>query len=246
MTDLIKYGAVDSEVKNALAKSMDSAIEIIIPDDISPAMAVRWSRGISILLDRNESERAVWLQAAGRLHFLARENRAILEEADCQTISDYEAKVLVCKNHLATVWKYSRAYKAFPGLTPSDVAEIGSTNLEIASRVVPPDASPSQRKRILQRAKELPTKEFRDWIEQKSGVSAPGETTTDSFPLIGSAADVKHLKTWLADPRFVEFTGAANPTPLQMILAAIEEASSVFPKEPEKIQTGAQEEGGGW
>lgn len=231
MTDLVKFSKTESELLAEIRAWKDQPIEVSIPEDTDPKTVVRWSKIGSSLIDKNDSERAILLQILGRLHFLARTNPAILEAAKCENLKEYEETVLVCRNHRATVYKFSSAYKALPELTPADAAEIGSTNLEIAAKVTPKDASASQRKKIIAKAKELSTEQFREWAEGESGVSSKGATSTDSFTLIGSGEEIREFKEFLAMPGFREHAGTDRP--IAMVLAAIKESSTEWGDGPE-------------
>lgn len=242
-TELVKFSKGEAELRAKIIAGHDESIEITLPDDIEPEVAVKWSQYAALLLDRNDSERAVYLQCAGRLHYLARTRQDILKAAKCKTLEEYEERILKCRNHRSTIYKISTGYKSFPSLTPDDVAEIGTVNLERASKIAK-DASPAQKKRILDKAKELDTETFKVWVEEKSGLSSAGETTGASFQLFGTSAQIDELKTWLADAALIDWAGTNQP--IGVVLAAIQSATTeIGEKSEEKIQVG-QEPAEGW
>ncbi len=206
-----------------LTELRDSPIEAIIPDDTTAKEVVEWGRTLASLYDRNDGERAIILHSMGRIHFMARMNPAVLEEAECATMTEYEDKILKCRDHRSTIWKISSGYKAFPGLTPKDIADIGTTNLERASKIAD-GKSPKQKKEIIAKAKELPTEEFKVWVEEESGHSAKGATTGATFPLIGSLEEITNLKEDLAEQMFIVWVGSNRP--MDMIAQAINESKS--------------------
>jgi len=226
-TELAKLSKSEMKLMGALLSGENKAIEISIPDDLAPKTAVEWSKLTASLLDKNDGERAILLQVAGRLHFLARNNPKILEESGCENLSEYEDRILNCRDHRTTIWKYSSAYKAFPELTLAAAATIGTTNLARAAKIAN-GASESQKAEILEHAKEAPEK-FKEWAEEKSGLSAPGATTGAMFQLFGSKEQVDELKEFLADEGFRGHSGSDHP--LSMILSAIKEASTEWAKQ---------------
>ncbi len=110
-------------------------------------------------------------------------------------------------------------------------------------------ASASQKKKILEKAAELNTAQFTDWIETKSGVAGKGDTTTDSFTLIGTSAQIGELKAWLAEQDLIEWAGV--DTPIGIVLAALQSATTEFKaaaaeESAEEIQVGAPDVEEGW
>lgn len=217
----------DTELLALLGDKHNRSIEIIIPDDLDPKKVVKWSRATASLLDQEDAKVSILLCAAGRLHFLARTNPEVLKAAKVETIKQFEDEVLKCRNHRATVYKFSTAYKALPGLTPDDAAAIGTTNLVVASKVAE-GLSESQRKELIQQAKK-PVSEFKVYVEETSGLSEKGATTMASFTLLGTAAEVSELKEWLCDKRFIE--AASSNAPMMMVLSAIQSWSAEWPAE---------------
>lgn len=210
-TELTKYTKGEQELVSELASGKNRSMEVLIPDDLDPKVVVQWSKAVSSLLDKTDSILSVYLQAAGRLLFVARKNPKVLEEARCGKIEDYIETILKCRNHRTTVYNYSSGYMTFPELTPAKAAEIGTVNLQIASKVAK-GKSQKQKATILEKAAELPTAEFREYVEQHSGVSGPGATTTGSFMLMGSTEEIQELKEYLA---------GTKKRPIEFILEAL-------------------------
>lgn len=225
MTELTKLTKTESELLGELLSGKNESLEVSIPDDLSPKKAVQWSKAAASLLDRRDGEMAVLLCAMGRLHYLARVNPAILKEAGVETVKDFEDTVLKCKNHRATVWKFSAAYKEFPEMTPDLAGAIGTTNLVLASNHAK-GKSKQQKAKILEKAQESPAK-FREFLEGPSGHAAPGDTTGGMFPLYGSSAQLAELREWLADPRFMSYAESKNA--IEMLLASIHGSSCEWP-----------------
>jgi hypothetical protein len=225
VSELQKLSKTESELLGELLSGKNESLEVSIPDDLSPKKAVQWSMAAASLLDRRDSEMAVLLCAMGRLHYLARINPAILKEAGVETVKDYEDNVLKCRQHRATIWKYSSAYREFPAMTPDEAGAIGTTNLVLASKVAK-GKSPRQKAEIIEKAKESPEK-FREFLEGPSGHAAPGDTTGATFPLYGSAAQIGEFKEWLADKRFMAY--AESNHAIEMVLAAIHGSSCEWP-----------------
>ena len=217
----------DTELLALLEDKHNRSIEVIIPEDSDPKKVVRWSKAVASMLDKEDGKIAVLLCAAGRLHALARDNAEILKAAGVETIKQFEDEVLRCHNHRATLYKFSSAYKALPGLTPDDAQAIGTTNLVRASKVAE-GLSDTQRKELIQQAKK-PVSEFKVYVEETSGLSEKGGTSIATFTLMGTAAEVAELREWLADKRFI--AAASSNAPMIMVLSAIQSWSAEWPPE---------------
>ena len=225
-TELAKPSKPELKLIGELLSGQNRSIEIAIPTDLAPKVAIEWSRLTASLLDKNDSERAILLHVAGRLHYLARNNKEILKEADCKDLLEYEDRILKCRNHHTTIYKYSMGYETFPQLTIEAAAQIGTTNLERATKIAK-TASEAQKQKILEKAT-LPVPEFKEWVEKESGLSAPGATTGAMFQLFGSKEQVEELKEWLANDEFRGHSGSDHPR--TMILGAIQEAHTEWRK----------------
>lgn len=239
-TELTKLSKTEQELMGEILSGKNKAIEISIPDDLPAKTIVKYTMSVSSLLHKNEGEKAVLIAVLGRLHFLARTNAEVLKEAECETLGDFEKLIGGSGASRSSIWAASAAYKTFPGLTPNDYSDIGSTNLGLASKACK-EASPAQKKKVLAAAVGKSTEEFKGWLEKKSGLSAPGENTASNYPLMGSKAQVDELREWLADDGFKDWAGSDQP--IAMILAAIHEATTQFETEPKAIAAPAKEDG---
>jgi hypothetical protein len=242
--DLTKTTKTELELIDKLLSGHNQSLEILIPEDLDPKKAVKWSKAAASLMDKKDGEVAVLLQCMARLHYLARTNPEILKEADCESIAEYEDKVLRCKQHRSTIWKFSRAYKAFPSLTPDQAAEIGTENLDRAAKVATSvGASDAQKATILEKAKTLTVDKFKVFIEEESGLSGKGETTSASLTLTGSKAEIDEIKGHFLNPRFIIHAGTDHP--IGMLLNVIHESEPGWPHEedePKSVQVGQTEE----
>lgn len=233
---LTSYTKAETELLEAVDAGKKKSLAEIFPDDLDPKLVVKWSRAAGSLVDKIDGKLATSLHVMGRFHFLARTNPAVLEEAGCETIDEYESKILKCKQHRSTVYKYSSAYAAFPTLTPEEAAAIGTESLSRATKVVnSAGASDSQKAEILEKAKSSSVQEFKDHVEKKSGLSAPGETNSISFRCAGTIAEVRELESFLRDPRFAAWAGTERD--IGKILAAIQSATTEW-EQGEVVQVG--------
>jgi hypothetical protein len=233
MMELSRLTKDEAALLEAFAEGKSDTIEVILPDTLSAKDVVKYADSAAKMLKRNDSERGVLLAAMGRLLFLAQSRPEILAMAKCLTIEDFMERMGVTASTRASVYAASKAYREFPGLSPNQYAEIGSTKLAIASREAK-GKSENQKAEILEHAsdKTKSVEEFRTWVENESGTSGPGETTISSFGLIGSLAEIKELREFLAEQAFVDWAGDSRP--IAMVLAAIKNASSEFMAQAEE------------
>ena len=142
--------------------------------------------------------------------------------------SYYEAELQNKGFAFSTLSQAKRIFGAFPDLSIERYAKIGPKMLEKAARACNPETSAAQKATLLEKAEESPSVErFTKFLEEGSGLSYKGKHTAAMFELFGNKDEVEQLKTWLADERFIEF--AKSKIPINMILSAIEESSSVWP-----------------
>lgn len=252
MSELVKYSKQEEELYRVISSAKDEELGVVFPDDLDPQLVVQYSESAGARLRHNEGEKGMLIAVLGRLHSLARNNPEVLRAAGCSTVTEYEDKILgVSKAARSSIWVASTAYLTFPKLTPAQCVKIGSSNLVIATRVCRgKDLSEKQKNRILE-AGEEGTDQFREFVEERSGISGPGETKAASFDLFGTEAEILDLRSWLADPRFLEATEEDDDRPIALILASIKSYSAEWKRSPKNDipphgpmpQDGA---GGGW
>ncbi len=230
MTELSKYTDVELELLREVEAGEKKSLSEVFPDNLLPELVVKWSRAAGSLVDKKDGELAISLHVAGRFHHLARINPEVLEYAGVKTMAEYEDQILKCKQHRSTVYKFSSAYLAFPELTTEQAAAIGTENLSRATRVAKSSgASDSQKKDLLEKAGSLPVQEFKDHVEKKSGLSAPGETNDITFRCAGTIAEVREIESFLRDARFGAWAGTERD--IGKILAAIQAATTEWKEE---------------
>ena len=218
-TELVKSLADDSFLASVLRRKKRSLTETV-PADIDPREALANIKECVSSLNKLGNATSVVGAILGAHMAIAAKRPEIYEAGGYDSLRAFEQGEIVDKVSHGSVWNYKLTAEQFPEMTVEQVLATGSTNLVRAARVCKSSgASASQKKKILEKAAELPTAQFTEWIETKSGVSEKGGTTTDSFLLIGSSAEVLTLKEDLADPHIEEVTGST--TPLGKILAAL-------------------------
>ena len=242
-TELVKLED-DSFIATVMRRKKRSLTEAV-PEDIEPREALANIKECVSSLNKLGNATSVVGAILGQHMAIMARRPEIYEAAGYASLREFEQAEIVDKISHGSVWNFKTIAETFPEEPVERILEIGSTNLVKAARVCKSiEASPSQKKKILEKAAELNTAQFTHWVEQRSGVSAPGETSTDNFLLIGSSAQIAQLKEALADQGFVEWAGTNQP--IGMLLAAIQEATSVFTspatEAPEVIQSGAEEE----
>lgn len=230
MTTLARLSKSEAQLLDKLEAIRDQPVGKIFPIDMPAREIVTWSRAIVSWHEKTDGEQAAKIHMLGCLHARARANPAVLKEADCKTIDEYEDKIFGGKKHISTIYKISSSYLAYPDLTPQDIIDIGTTNLVVATKLAgqTKDLSPRQRKEIVQQAKKS-VAEFKEWAEVDSGLSHRGALTLAEFKILGSQAEVDELREWLADKRFIQ--AASSNSPIMMILAAIQSWSAEWAPE---------------
>ena len=242
-TDLIKPLPDDSFL-TTIKKRRKKSLTETVPDDIDPREALANIKECVMYLGELGNATSAVGAILGRHMAIAAKRPEIYEAAGYDSLKAFEQAEIIDKVSHGSVWSYKAINEAFPDITIEQVLTTGSTNLLRAARVCKSiDASPSQRKKILDKAGELNTAQFTVEMEKITG---KGSTTTDSFLLIGSSADLAMLKEDLADPHIEEVTGAT--TPLGKILAALAmlKAEELPPQANEEIQVGAPDVEEGW
>ena len=239
-TDLIKPLPDDSFLASVLRKKKRSLLESV-PDDIDPREALANIKECVGALNKLGNATSFVGAMLGAHMAVVAKRPEIYEAAGYDSLCAFEEGEIISKVSHGSVYNYKLIAEQFPETPVETVLEIGSTNMVKAAQLCKSiAASPAQKKAVLEKASELNTAGFKAHVETITG---KGATTTESFPLIGPGDKIAELKEHLADPRFIEFAGASSP--LEMILAAIEESSSVWPHEEEKpLQTGTP--GDGW
>lgn len=238
-TELVKSLADDSFLASVLRRKKRSLTEAV-PADIDPREALANIKECVSSLNRLGNATSVVGAILGAHMAVVAKRPEIYEAAGYESLKSFEQAEIISKVSHGSVYNYKAIHEAFPEITIQEVLDTGSTNLVRAARVVKSigDASPSQKRKILDKAAELDTGAFTDWLETKSGVAGKGDTTTDSFLLIGSSAQIAELKQWLADSGLTDWAGTDQP--VEVVLRAIQAATAEFTSPAaEEIQTGA-------
>jgi len=226
-TELIKLTTNEDSLIAEVLKGRKKSLSQVVPEDIDPREALaNISRCVSALNKLGNASSLIGAYLGQHMAIMARRPE-IHQAAGYDTLDEYERAEVLDKISHGGVWVYKRIAEVFPDLTLEEIPKIGSTNLDRAAKVCKSaGATPAQKKKILEKAAELTTRQFTEYIENQSGLSGRGETESASFTLYGSKAEIDELKEHLADQGFKEWSGADRP--IAMILAAIQEATNVF------------------
>jgi hypothetical protein len=244
-TQLITLTASEEDLASVILKQRKISLSESVPQDIEPRECLANIKSCTSALKKlGGATRLIGAYLGQHMAIMAKRPE-IYEAAGYSSLDAYEKAEILDKIGHGTVWNYKLIAERFPNLELGRISKIRTDNLLTAAKICK-DASDSQKSKILDKAEELPVEEFREWVEQKSGLSGKGETTGATFPLMGSTAEITELKEWLADSGLIEWAGTDKP--VGIILAAIQSATSEFTspaKEPEVIQTG-QTPAGEW
>lgn len=226
VSELIPFSkSTDLEAIEAIRSNSDKSINQFFSSDLPAALVVKYTKEVSQVIGKNESEKAILISILGHLHSQARMRPEVLAEAGCGSIGEYE-KVVIEGNGASrsAIYAASTAFVVFPALTPSTAAKIGSGKLAIAARLCK-EASPGQKERILQWAEEESLKGFKEKLEAESIIER-GEMSMASFTLSGPALKIHEFVNWVNRKDFANWVESEDP--LEMILSAFQHASSEF------------------
>ncbi len=240
-TELVKALPDDSFLASVLRRKKRSLTETV-PPDIDPREALANIKECVTSLNKLGNATSVVGAILGAHMAVVAKRPEIYEAAGYDSLTAFEKAEIIDKVSHGSVYNYKLIAEVFPDTPIEEVLQIGSTNMVRAARTCNSiEASPAQKKKILEKAAEMNTAVFKEDMEKLLG-GGKGSTDTDSLTLIGPANEIADLKEDFAEPRFHEFAGST--TPLGMVRAAVDESKSIWPKEPDKpLQTGAED---GW
>lgn len=224
-TDLVKLTTGENEFIAELIKGRKEDAAIAVPDDMPPRDVLVAVRACASTLNKLEKAHGFVAPVLGRLMAIVSRDK-LYQQAGYDTLGAYEEAELSSKISHATLWNAKRAYEVFPELPLATYAEIGTSNINLASKHAK-GKSDKQKKEIIEKAAKLPPAKFQTWIEGESGISSPGENDGAEYILTGNRTQISELKEWLKDPRFEQAAEAKQP--IELILAAIHSFSAEWP-----------------
>ena len=207
----------------------------LVPDDINSSQLLANIRASVSGFNKHEKVGSLLAAYLGRNFAVVAARLEVLKEWGYASIGDFE-KVEVIEKGVShgRGYAYKLFNETFPQLTINEIVEIGHDNLKKAVKVIK-GKSGSQKTEIIEQAKKLSCDNFTLWLEGESGIAGPGETTSDSFRLIGTKAQVEELREWLAIQELQEWAGSDHP--LTVILAALQSTTTEWQpdKQDEKV-----------
>lgn len=223
MSELVRFSEAIKDSKTPLAA--------IMPSDIAPKQCLALMTACIAGMIKTERDFGQLALLFGRGLALMRARPEILEASGYKSLHDYEQAEVVAKglgSH-GNVWKHKKVAERLPELSPEQIlgglGGIGIGKLEVAANALPENASQSQKREFVKQAKSCGSvAEFREWVETKSGVSAPGATRFDKIELMGRGDQITELKEYLADPGYEEWAGTDSA--LGKVLAAFHGTAS--------------------
>lgn len=232
MSNIVKLSGADGDFAARVLSHGGQGPTLAVPDDMPPEEVLIAVKSVVSAMNKLDGWSDQLTPVLGAL--LARVAKDRLWEPKYESLDAYEkAELHNSGRSRATIWKAKKVYESFPSLPLDRFKDIGTEKLLIAAKAVPKDASPKQREKLLDKAAETPSvDEFREYVEQKSGMSSPGATKGAMFQLFGSEEEINELKEHLAEPGFTEFAG--DERPIGKILAAVQESKDLWPKDSEK------------
>ena len=244
-SELVKLSSAEEDLASAILKQRKISISESVPEDIDARECLANIKSCTSALRKLNGATSLIGAYLGRHMAIMARRPEIFEAAGYTSLDEYEKAEILDKIGHGTVWNYKAVSEAFPSIELGRITKIRTGNLIRAAKVCK-DASDSQKAKVLDKAEELPLKEFKVWIEEKSGLSGKGATSGASFPLMGSEEQISELKEFLADKRFRAF--AETDQPVAMLLAAIKDSASDWPllDDDEPVHDGQEPQEGGW
>lgn len=248
-TTLVKLSNSEDTFLAELLKGRKRDVAVAIPSDMPPREVLVAIRSCAGMLSKLEQASGMLIPILGRLLAVVAGNPEILGAAGYDTLDSFEAAELLDKGvSRSSIWSAKQAYTVFPLLPIESYRKIPKENLRIAAKLCK-NASESQKGKFLAMAAEKSPEQFKNWAEERSGLSEKGGETGATFTLNGSLAEVTEFKEWCANAGLVEWAGTDRP--LGIVLAAIQSASSEFTSPVPlvvngEIQSGQPEDDSAW
>lgn len=219
---------VVTRLVDTLSLRRKDPLNITIPDDLPAAEVLRYTREAAAGLRKNEKVKTVWIAALGRLLFMARMRKDVLEAAGVESVADFERQELSGLDaSRSSIWAASSIYKALPDITPQQAASLGPTKTKlIVDAHKSGDLSNSQRTKLLEKAERSTVDELREYVETKH--TGQDETKGARLVIEGSKKTIGDIQECLKNPRFIAFAESNNSA--KMLLAAIESTRDTWPE----------------
>lgn len=216
---------LDLITAESLLSVYHNPVENIQLDTFTPDTVVRLTRIASNEYENNEKKRTVLLAVLGRLHWIARNDPRVIQEAGYKTLKEYENKVLGEASR-ASLYIISGGVEYFPWMTIPEQLQIGPSKLREAIKAVKGKGmSEGQRRDVLDMVKDADNVHH---AKQRLD-GGTGEHIESEFLLKGKRVDVDELESWLSDTDMQQFLESSDP--VTMVNRAFMEASSGMKRE---------------
>lgn len=218
-TELVKFSPPENQfIKRLLSAKEGERLENAFPDSMDPTEVLEYVEGCSGVLVTLEKASRLSIPVLGRL--LAIVEAQQLWHGHYPSYQEYEQVEVKNKGVSPDVLSLAKKSNRVLGeLSLESIGSIGPRKMRIVANVAE-GKSTKQKMALVDRAnRENETvDQFRAYVENESGLSHPGATSSASFQLYGTTEQVGQLKEWLADPGMVLYMETSQP--IQMILDA--------------------------
>jgi len=208
------FTAREKELVQAMTRA-NVTIDVVIPETINPK---DWLLAASVtcrVLLRAQLQEQGLMPVLGRLLLIAKENPAIYTE------NGFEGFEAFIQAEIRDKWGVSRStcYEAMrqaefsvkAKLDASDIKEIGRVNMREVIKAIPQGEETKKSNAVIfEKAKTLPTSEFREWLVEKQLIER-GETQGAFIRIPTNKAIERRWKKFIENPDVQAVSGSGNP-----------------------------------
>lgn len=233
-TNLLRITSNEDEFLYSLLKGSKEPLNFAIPEDMAYREVMTGISRCTSYLDKIGRMGNMLGAVLGRYMALVAKRPEIYQRAGYNDLLAFEQGEILDKIGHGTLWDYKRISEAFPTMPLKEFQSIRKNNLLDAAKVVE-GKSEAQVTEIVQKAKELPNKAFREWLEEESH-TGKGELQGASLLVSGNHAEIEELKSLLNDPRCRRFYCEDGWDPnkvrhIDQLLCALKESTTEWPPE---------------
>lgn len=225
-SDLVKLSANEDEFLAELLKERKTELAFAVPEDMTFKDVMSGIRLCASYLGKLERVGNMIGAVLGRYMALAAKSPEMYKKMGYPTLEALEQAEILDKIGRTTLWDYKKISEAFPTMPLEEFRNIRKGNLLDAAKVIE-GKSETQVTEIVAKAKELPNKAFREWLEEESHAGR-GELDGGSLLLTGTKAELDELKGLLADRRCQKYFGERH---IDQVLGALKESTTQWPEE---------------
>lgn len=224
--DIVKMSASENEFLAELLKERKTELNFAVPEDMTFKDVMSGIRLCASYLGKLERVGNMIGAVLGRYMALVAKSPEMFKKAGYPTLEAFEQGEILDKIGRTTLWDYKKISEAFPTMPLEEFRQIRKGNLLDAAKVIE-GKSEKQVTEIVAKAKELPNKAFREWLEDESH-TGKGDLDGASLLLTGTKAEIDEIKGMLGDRRCQRYFGERH---VDQVLGALKESTTQWPEE---------------